>query len=76
MQKNGCIETQFHENDEINNPLSTEEVGCAIKYLRINKSAGIDGMLNEFIIQGSHKMYLIITNVFNLILHSGVIPVD
>ena len=75
---NSCSVAQSYsnENEEINQLFSVDEVGLAIKYMRSNKSAGIDGILNEFIKHSPHKMYCIITNLFNLILNSGAIPED
>ena len=37
------------ENKDINMPFTVQEVTAAIKRLKNNKSAGIDGILNEFL---------------------------
>ena len=50
----------------------------AIKLLKNNKSAGIDGILNEFIKHSPLDVYVIITNIFNFDSNSGrsIIPED
>ena len=45
-------------------------------YLKNNKSAGIDGILNEFLEHRPNGMYIAITQLFNLALDTGIVPID
>ena len=51
-------------------------VNMTIKNKKNKKSAEIVGILCEFIKHSPHNLYVIITNLFNLVLNSGIIPKD
>ena len=57
-------------------PFTVQEVAAAIKRLKNNKSAGIDGILNEFLKHCPNDMYIAITQLFNLALDTGIVPTD
>ena len=63
-------------NDELNVNFTTKEIADVIKKLKNNKACGIDMIRNEFIKNCSKDMIEVITNLFNLILDSGVIPTN
>ena len=52
-------------------PFNVQEVTAAIKRLKNNKSAGIDGILNEFLKHCPNDMYIhvAITQLFNIALN-------
>ena len=64
------------ENKDINMPFTVQEVTAAIKRLKNNKSAGIDGILNEFLKHWLKDMYIAITQLFNIALNTGIVPTD
>ena len=43
------VKSHINENNDINMPFTGQEVTAAIKRLKNNKSAGMDGILNEFL---------------------------
>ena len=53
-----------------------QEVTAAIKRLKNNKSAGMDGISNEFLKHCPNDMYVAITQLFNLALDTGIVPTD
>ena len=57
-------------------PFTVQEVTAAIKRLKNKKSAGIDGILNEFLEHCPNGMYNAITQLFNLALDTGNVPTD
>ena len=63
-------------NDELNVNFTTKEIADVIKTLKNNKACGIDMIRNEFIKNCSKDVIEVITNLFNLILDSGVIPTN
>ena len=56
--------------------LTVQEVTAAIKRLKNNKSARIDGILNEFLIHCPNDMYIAITQLFNPALDTGIVTTD
>lgn len=76
-------EEQHENNDEIrisasalNNPINQREISTAIKALKLNKSSGIDEIINEYIISTKHLMLPIYEKLFNIVLNSGTVPSD
>ena len=76
-------EEQYENNNEIgisasalNNPINQHEISAAIKALKLNKSSGIDEIINEYIISTKHLMLPIYVKLFNIILNSGIVPSD
>ena len=63
-------------NDELNVNFTAKEIADVIKKLKNNKACGIDMIRNEFIKNCSKDVIEVITNLFNLILDSGVIPTN
>ena len=65
-----------NENKDINMLFTVQVVAAAIQRLKNNKSAGIDGILNEFLKHCPNDMYIAITQLFNLALDTGIVPTD
>ena len=57
-------------------PFTVQEVTAAIKRLKNNKSAGIDGILNDFLKHCPNDMFIAITQLFNIALNTGIVPTD
>ena len=65
------------DSTNVLNELITEsEVHESIKTLKLNKSSGIDDIVNEYIISTKHIMVPIYVKLFNAILETGNIPSD
>ena len=62
-------------NDELNVNFTAKEIADVIKKLKNNKACG-DMIRNEFIKNCSKDAIEVITNLFDLILDSGVIPTN
>ena len=62
--------------DELNLPLTRDEILKAIKQLKTNKSAGPDKLINEFYVHGSHVLLPYIDTLFNTIFSHGYFPKD
>ena len=58
------VKSYKSENNDINMPFTVQEVTTAIKRLKNNKSAGIDGILNKFLKHCPNDMYIAITKLF------------
>ena len=76
-------EEQYENNDEIrisasalNNPINQHEISTVIKALKLNKSSGIDEIINEYIISTKHLLLPIYEKLFDIILNSGIVPSD
>ncbi len=68
-------EEQVHEtNDEINQPITNDEITKVIKGLKNNKANGIDFIVNEHIKSTVDTMLPIYTKLFNTILDTGLVP--
>ncbi|KAK3094317.1 hypothetical protein FSP39_000277 [Pinctada imbricata] len=63
-------------NEILNDDISIEEIKTGIAKLKTGKSAGIDGVINEFIINTNDTLLPIIHKMFCLILDSGCLPDD
>ena len=63
-------------NEFINNDFTENKVKTQIKKLRNNKAPGIDLIINEYIKNSPSQMITLITQLFNIILNSGIIPTD
>ena len=63
-------------NDELNASFTTKEIADVIKKLKNNKACGIDLIRHECIKNCSNDMLEVVTNLFNLILDSSVIPTN
>ena len=60
----------------LNNPITKDEINLAIKSLKLNKSSGIDEIVNEYIISTEHLLMPIYEKLFNTILDNGTVPSD
>ena len=63
-----------HLNDELDEPISEDEVLKAIKSLKNNKACSDDLILNEFLKASKEVLSRLYTKIFNLVLDSGRIP--
>ena len=73
MYIRGELDVMF---DELNLPLSREEILNAIKQLKNNKGPGQDKMINEFFIHGGHILLPYLDTLFNTIFNHGYFPND
>ena len=64
------------ENEEINVPISLDEISHAVNMLKNNKSSGLDMILNEHIKYSFEVPYMhdVYVNLFNLVFDTGIIP--
>ena len=62
--------------EELNIPITQQEISKSIKQLKNNKSPGRDRLLNEFFIHGQHVLLPYIESIFNAILNNGYFPSD
>ena len=60
--------------DELDRPITMQEVEATIKELGSDKSAGHDNIINEFIVNASPGIKLIILSIFNNILELEYFP--
>lgn len=60
----------------LNNDFTEEEVTCAVNKIKRNKSCGIDGIVNEFLIDTSDIIIPMLTKFFNIIINTGITPDD
>ena len=58
----------------LNAPITQKEISKCIKKLKNSKTPGIDEILNEHIKYTLQQMLPIYTNLFNIILQTGIIP--
>ena len=66
-----------NEGDEIlNNDFTPIEIEKLINKLKNNKSCGIDNVINEFIKYSPDSYKSLLTDLFNTILKTGIIPSD
>ena len=68
------LESYSKHIDFLDAPFSLDELSRAIKDLKKNKSAGLDLILNEFIINASNEVKVFILLLFNCILRTEYFP--
>ena len=73
MYIRGELDVMF---EELNLPLSRNEISKAIKQLKNNKGAGPDKMINEFFIHGANILLPYFDVLFNTIFSNGYFPQD
>ena len=56
---------------ELNSKITTDEINKAIDQLKLNKAAGLDLTLNEFIIYGNNQLLLLLLRLFNVMFLKG-----
>ena len=61
-------------NNEINEPVESNEVIKAVNSLSNNKACGMDQLINEYFKASSEKLLPVLTLLFNIILKTGYIP--
>ena len=62
------------QTEELNKPFSEAEINKCILKLKNSKAPGHDNILNEFIKITKQTMLPIYVSLFNIILHTGLIP--
>ena len=62
--------------DELNVPISLNEVSESIKQLKNGKAGEEDPLVNEFFIHGSYILLPHLASLFNFVFDSGVFPED
>ena len=67
-------ENDIPENDKINHYFTRAEILNVIKKLKNNKACGVDNIINEFLKNCPINIYDILEMIFNIILHTGIIP--
>ncbi len=60
--------------EELDVDITQSEVITAVKSLKMEKSAGFDGVLNEFLVHGSFIQIPVLTRLFNAIIRTGYFP--
>ena len=73
MYIRGELDVMF---EELNLPLSRNEISKAIKKLKNNKGAGLDKTMNEFFIHGANILLPYFDVLFNAIFSNGYFPQD
>ena len=63
-------------SEDLNTEFTFEEVKKIIKKLKNKKAAGVDHVINEFLKNCPDTMVIIIVDIFNLILETGIVPTD
>ena len=63
-------------NNAFNEEFTLDEINSTINKIKRNKSCGIDGIANEFIIDTAATTAPLITKLFNIILNTGIVPDD
>ena len=61
-------------NEEINQPITYEELSKAIKALKNNKSPGLDNIVNKQLKSTFNIMHPLLIKLFNVILDKGIVP--
>ena len=70
------ISSDVSTNDAINHDFTIIEIKAAIKRLKLNKSSGVDNMINESFRHCHSDCLQIITDFFNIVLNTGYIPTE
>ena len=60
--------------ETLNADITHEEVSAALKWLKRNKAAGLDGIRAEFILDAAEVLLTPLVLTFNQILNEGVPP--
>lgn len=63
-------------NEDINKPFNFNEIKSLTRKLKGNKACGIDNIINEFVKHCPDNVLTLIVNLFNIVLHTGIIPYD
>ena len=68
------LPNQGYENELLNREFTDGEIQKCIKKLKTRKSAGVDHILNEYLMASGDVMLPVFTKLFNLILKTGMFP--
>ena len=68
-KKSLCILLQ-----ELGSEITTDEINKAIDQLKLNKAAGLDLILNEFIIYGKNPLLPLLLRLLNVMFLKGYFP--
>ena len=58
----------------LDNPITEDEITCAVNNLGNDKACGIDGVYNEYIKSSLSVMMPIYVKLFNCVLDNGIVP--
>ena len=67
----------LNENDNnqiLNTPITENEINLAIRNLKSDKSAGLDGIVNEYIKATMQFTLPLYTKIFNTMFDTGILP--
>ena len=62
--------------EDLNSDFTFHEVKKIIRKLKSNKACGIDNVTNEFLKHCPDSVIILIVDIFNLVLKTGVVPTD
>ena len=74
--ENPVVETNDSFNQDINADFTLHELNKNIKLLKNNKAAGIDLVKNEYIKNAPQIVIELAVTLFNLVLKTGVVPLE
>ena len=76
VQENCDIENNHNldNNEYLNSPITPAEIEKCINKLKNSKSPGTDNIINEYIKQTKQLLLPVYTQLFNIILDTGIIP--
>ena len=76
VQENCDIENNHNldNNEYLNSPITSAEIEKCINKLKNSKSSGTDNIINEYIKQTKQLLLPVYTQLFNIILDTGIIP--
>lgn len=63
-------------SEELNRNFTVAEIIRCIKKLKNNKACGIDLVINEYLKNCPQNVIVLIVNLFNLVLNTGVVPTE
>ena len=72
-----CLQNEHlipESQNDLNSPITIEELDSAIRTLRKGKAAGEDCISNEFLLNSNTQLRLAVLNLFNQCLDNGVYP--
>ena len=59
---------------ELDSEITSDDINKAIDQLKLNKAAGLDLILNEFIIYGKNQLLPLLLRLFNVMFSKGYFP--
>ena len=61
-------------NESLDSIITIDELENALKKLKMNKSSGLDNILNVFLVFGGSQLKCVLLKLFNVILETGIFP--